>query len=270
MKIFSWSNPAYFHFLVALVRSIRYHGNAHEIILHLMDFTPEDKDMAARTFERDSKVSFIYSSSKNQPYTVNNRFEYYRNCRPRYFLQILEQYGEHLLTFGANGIIRRKLDFIEELLEEKDFLFLERPSQFAKVLYHNVRELHEAVKSGKVKATPKTYGQMVLLGTHAIANRPRTLEVIRLWRDTIEKKGGINEFKWDMGLFAQSMVLIEDEYREPFLIETGASVPRNEHPFCDTSFSKDSNIWFAKSQDKWNNKTYLQAVEFFTNYEYEL
>lgn len=270
MKIFSWSDPKYFHFITALVRSIRYHENRHDIFLLLMNFEEEQKEMVTTAFNNDSKVHPIYMSADDLPFVVKYPREFHRNCRPRYIVELMEEYQEPFVTFAANGIIRCRLDYIEKYLEDNDFLFLERTQEMQKRTFNTVRHFHKAVKRGAVNGTPLQYGNMVLMGTHGIAYNERTMEVLRLWRDLIETQAAINEYKNDMGLFAQALMLTEDKIGEYFRLVTGAHIPRHKHPFCDTSFDDGSNIWFAKSKAKWNNKKYLKAVEFFNNYKYEL
>ena len=58
MKLISWTDPRYFRFASALIRSIRYHENDNDIVLYLLDFNEEQTNEARELFRYDSKLEF--------------------------------------------------------------------------------------------------------------------------------------------------------------------------------------------------------------------
>ena len=238
MKIFSWCDPKYFTFCNALVRSIRYHGNEHEITLHLMDFSNEQKQYVESIFQDDSKIKFLYSSHKDYHIKITNSFEYYRNSRPRYFLKLLEQHKENLLTFGANGLVFSKLDYIEEALEENDFVFMERKKQIVQNVntdnthVRSINELDEHVKRFNLnldQVLDQTTGKVVLLGTHGIQYNENTIDTIRRWIEYVENETTMNRTFSDMNLFVKSFIEKQDELRLKFKTLTDWDRPRENN-----------------------------------------
>ena len=201
MRIFTWSDPNYFKYLTALVKSIRHSGNKYDIILHLMDFNEKQKAKAMKTFENDSKITFLWSNHKDSVVKVTNTFEYYRNSRTKYFLKLLEEDERDLLTFGANGLVFADLKYIEDILKENDFCFLERQKQIVqkvktnKTHVRNINELSEHVKTHNLdinSVLDQTTGKVVLLGTHGIQNNHKTRMVLRRWIELVDNPKYLN------------------------------------------------------------------------------
>ena len=63
MRIFTWCDPNYFHFMNALIRSIRYHKNDNHIVALLMDFAPDQKEKVLEIFKNDSIIFYEYSKA---------------------------------------------------------------------------------------------------------------------------------------------------------------------------------------------------------------
>lgn len=279
MKIFSWCNPNYFKFCNALVRSIRYHGNEHDIILHLMDFDDNQKRHVEELFKNDSKIHFLYSSHKDYHIKVTNPFEYYRNSRPRYFLKLLEEHQENLLTFGANGLIFSSLDYIQEALEKNDFVFMERKKQIVQNVQTNqthvrsINELDEHIKKFNLnldQVLDQTTGKVVLLGTHGIQYNTDTIDTIKRWIKYVENETTMNRTFSDMNLFVKSFIEKQDELGIKFKTLTDWDKPREKNRFCDTLLLDGNPIWFAKGPQKHSNRVYLDKVDFFCNWRYKL
>jgi len=278
MRIFTWCDPNYFHFMNALIRSIRYHGNENHITALLMDFNPEQKDKVKDIFKNDSKMQFIWDNGQSfHNISIKDHREYYRNCRPRYFIdQLQDSPSGKLCTFGANGIVWTDLKFIENILDKKDFVFLERqkPNRFSNhpEKIGSMEELHEFMSDTGLtfpEIFPTSTSKIVLLGTHAMRRNEYSLAVLNKWKDLVENPKDLNAEYSDMNLFVQAYIETQDKIGWKLKKETGLGTPRAENPFCDTNFNTDK-IWFAKGPSKFHNKKYLKAVEFFSNYEYSI
>ena len=278
MRIFLWSDPKYFHMTSALVKSARYHGNNYEVTILLMDFNDDQKEKATKIFEKDSKIEFIQASHEDFGFSINERFEFYRNCRPRYFKKMLESGSDSVLTLGSNAIIRTDLEFIRKILEDEggcDFCFMERAKE---IRGKKVRNIHEADREmlrkrrsdARLEKSRKAreLSRIVLLGTHGIRNNSRTIAVIERWQEMIEHRKVIEARGSDMGLFVKAYLELEEKLG--LTKETDWDKPRSENRFVDTHLRDNSNIWFAKAHNKWDNPKYLEAVSFFNNWEYSL
>ena len=91
-----------------------------------MDFNEEQFSKVQELFSKDSRINFIRIDSNQLKYDVSNKTEFYRNYRPRLFLELLKKSENgKLCTFGANGVVFTSLKYVEDLLEENDFIFLE-------------------------------------------------------------------------------------------------------------------------------------------------
>jgi hypothetical protein len=280
VEILTWCDPQYFVFANALIRSIRYHGNTNLIHLNLMDFTNQQHDQVRALFKNDSMINFIQTryDESDRVYFVNDKEEFYRNYRPRLFLELLKKSESgKLCTFGANGIVFTKLDYIEALLDDNDFVFLEREKNnvftnspktvrciddVQKLIVENNIDLDELLDT--------TTGKIVLLGTHAMRKNDIVESVLNRWISLIENTGSMNKKFSDMNYFVKSYITEQLENDIIIKKETGLNVPRSENPFCDTSLIEGNKIWFAKGPQKFINKTYLDAVKFFVNFDYEL
>ncbi len=278
MRIFTWCDPNYFHFMNALIRSIRYHKNDNHIVALLMDFAPDQKEKVLEIFKNDSKIEFIWDNGQNfSDIKVRNNVEYYRNCRPRYFIEQLKKSPNgKLCTFAANGIIWTSLEYIEKTLEKNDFVFLERqkPNRFSDhpEKIGSMEELNEfMIDTGLTfpEVFPTSTSKIVLLGTHAMRNNEHTMKVLSRWKDLVENPVDLSQKYSDMNLFVQSYIEVQNEIGWQLKKDTGLGIPRAQNPFCDTNFRTDK-IWFAKGDTKFLNQKYLQAVEFFSNYEYSI
>tara|TARA_R110000824_G_scaffold139366_8_gene304432 strand:- start:10618 stop:11475 length:858 start_codon:yes stop_codon:yes gene_type:complete len=285
MEILTWCDPKYFKFADALIRSIRYNKNENLIHLNLMDFNDEDFDLIVEYFREDSKINLIranFDDLKNV-YDVNNRVEFYRNYRPRLFLDLLKKSENgKLCTFGANGLVFCKLRFIKDLLNDNDFIFLERQrdnvhTNFPKRVA-GIDDIQALVEGGisidKILST--TTGKVVLLGTHAMRSNDVVEDILQRWINMIENTDSINNTYSDMNLFVKSCVQYQIENNTKIKKQTGIDLPREENPFCDTLLTSGSNIWFAKGSSKFNINhdpwlgKYLELVEYFRNYKYKL
>lgn len=277
MKIFSWCNPAYFKFCGALVKSIRAHENQQHIILHLMDFSDLEKEHVKSFFAKDKNISFIFTSHKDYHLPITNPFEYYRNSRPRFFLKLLEEHKEDLLTFGANGIIFTKLDFIEDYLKQNDFVFMERTKKIVqkvntdKTHVRSINELDKHVKRFNLnldKVLNQTTGKVVLLGTHGIQYNENTLNVMKRWINYVEDATAINKTFSDMNFFVKSFIKEQDSMNKKFKTITDWDKPRKKNRFCDTLLLEGNPIWFAKGPQKHHNRIYLNQVDYYYNWKY--
>ena len=277
MEILTWSDPKYFMFANALIRSIRYHGNNNLIHVNLMDFNLEQTGHVMRMFSKDSRINFISTNSNQFDYKVNNKKEFYRNYRPRLFLDLLKKSKEgKLCTFGANGIVFTKLDYIEKLLDKNDFVFLEREKQniFTKdpEKVAGINDVQALVEKGHPidEILNATTGKVVLLGTHAMRNNDVCIDVLQKWINLIENTDSINKTFSDMNYFVKSVIAHQTENNTKINMETSIGTPRDTNPYCDTRLNDGTKIWFAKGNSKWNSKKYLDKVDFFAKYEYEL
>ena len=277
MEILTWCDPKYFIFANALIRSIRYHQNNNLIHLNLMDFSPEQFDQVANMFSKDSRINLITTNSSQFNYKVNNKTEFYRNYRPRLFLDLLKKSENgKLCTFGANGLVFTKLDYIEKHLDKNDFVFLEReknnvftetPKKVAGI--NDVQLLVE--KGFSIDEILKTTtGKVVLLGTHAMRNNDICTNIIERWISLIENTDSMNKTYSDMNYFVKSVIAYQTEKNIKINMETSIGTPRDQNPYCDTKLIDGAKIWFAKAGLKWHSKKYLDKVKFFENYQYEV
>jgi len=181
------------------------------------------------------------------------------------FLKLLKEYPDHdLLTFGANGIVRTKLNYIEKTLKKYDFCFLERTKKidgFGKI--SDIYQIKKILDKRKKRISPKLLAKLVLLGTHGIQNNKSTRKVIKRWINLVEDKILLNQVYSDMGLFVQSMFDIMNQTGYVFKKSTWAGKDRSTNPYCDTGFHNSSNIWFAKSRTKWQHPKYLKSIKHY-------
>ena len=290
MKILTWCDPKYFIFANALVKSIRYHGNENNIIVYLLDFSNDQYDYVQNLYANDSKISFKrLSSLTTKKYNVidnnvinpdvnNGKIQFYRNFRPRVFLEELKKSKSNkLCTFGANGLVFSKLDYISNILDENDFVFMEREKR--NVFTNNpekvncIEDLVDLVSKHNIsidKILGETTGKIVLLGTHAMKNSPGSIEVLERWINLIENTSAINTKFSDMNLFVKAMVENYIYGQHNIKKETGLNFPRSQNPFCDTSLIPGNKIWFAKGPQKFTSQTYHDAVKKFVKYKYML
>ncbi len=277
MELLTWSDPSYFIFANALIRSIRFHKNNNLIHFNLMDFNEEQFQKVQELFSKDSKINFIRTNSNQFKYDVKNKTEFYRNYRPRLFLELLkESKNGKLCTFGANGIVFTSLEYIENLLEENDFIFLEREKENIHTdnpkVVTGINDIQRLVEDGvdidKILST--TTGKVVLLGTHAMKNNEACVGILEKWINLIENSESINKTFSDMNFFVKSVVQYQMEKNIKIKTETSAGSDRDTNPFCDTRLNDGTKIWFAKGPQKFKKKKYLDTVQFFANYKYEL
>ena len=277
MEILTWSDPKYFIFANALIRSIRYHGNKNKIFYNLMDFDEKQFKEVKNMFSKDSKLEFIRTNSQQFNYKVNNKKEFYRNYRPRLFLKLLkESKSGKLCTFGANGIVFTKLDYIDKILDENDFVFLERQKNNVHTknpkVVSGINDLQKLVEQGHDldKILKTTTGKVVLLGTHAMKNNEVCCEVLKKWIEMIEHTSVVNKTYSDMNLFVKSVINYQIQKNIKIKMATSIGTPRDTNPFCDTLLNDGNKIWFAKGPQKFTRKKYLDTVEYFSKYEYEI
>ena len=187
--IFTWCDFNYFKYCEALIKSIRHSGNDHKIILHGMDFSDSQRVFVQNRLS-NCDVSYLFSSWKDAPFPVTNKVEYYRNNRPRYFLDLLKE-NEKVLTLGANGLVFRDLTFIDNYLDEYDFVFLERakpnlwtpsPKHFRSIKDLKKAFLDHSLNLDKVLETSS--GKVVLLGTHAFRKTAHVEKVLENGKTT--------------------------------------------------------------------------------------
>lgn len=266
MKIISWSNPTYFRFLVALVRSIRETGNKQAIHLALIDFEQKEH-WPSKAFQDDNCITWEFLRSVDETTSVTNKREYYRNFRPKFFLKHLLKSKEPILTFGANGLVRRSLDGLNEDLLNNDMIFLERCQLAGNIeKYPNeticgIEELEARLAElntnfDKVIYTPTC--RVVLLGTHGFSFSDNSIEILKRWDSILSDSRYLNKEFSDMDLFVKVYI---DMMRDGFQLRkrTYTEYKKEWHPICDYTFS-NGGIWFAKGPSKWNNTTYLKEV----------
>ena len=290
MEIITWSDPKYFVFAQGLIGSIRYHGNENNIIVYLLDFNQAQYEYVQKIYTNDSKILFknlssldtkgfkVIDNKTHNPDVDNGKIQFYRNFRPRMFLEELKSSKTgKICTFGANGLVFTKLNYIENILDEKDFVFMEREKN--NVFSKNpekvscIEDLVDIVRNNNIdidKILPETTGKVVLLGTHAMSNTPATISVLERWIELIEKTDAINTKFSDMNLFVKSCVENILKGKDVITKETGLSLPRDKNPFCDTSLIDGNKIWFAKGPSKFNSSKYQKALEKFVNYKYTI
>ena len=277
MEILTWCDPKYFKFANALIRSIRYHGNKNLIHFNLLDFTDKDFYNVKNKFSKDTKINFIRTSSENNNFNVHNKIEFYRNYRPRLFLELLKNSKSgKLCTFGANGIVFDNLNYIEEHLDHNDFVFLERSKNNIFSLEPKkvcgINDVQMLVEQGNSidDILKTTTGKVVLLGTHAMRKNQVCIDIINRWIKLIENTNSMNKTFSDMNYFVKSVINYQMENNVKIKMETAINTPRDLNPYCDTLFGDNNKIWFAKGHTKWKNKKYLEKVNFFSKYEYEV
>jgi len=265
MRILSWSDPTYFRFLVTLVRSIRETGNQHHIHLALLDFNGDE--LPKRAFSSDPKVTWEFLSSADQKYAVKNKQEFYRNFRPGFFLDQLLQSQGPILTFGANGVVRSSLDFIENDLKSCDTIFMEREKS---VVFDDVKNRQSVKTIEELESLltdnhqdffniiNKTTSKIVLLGTHGFANSENSKSLLQAWSKLLDDQDLLNRKFSDMDLFVKAYIDLLRQGRQLKKL-TYTEYNRDEHPICDTHLAK-GKIWFAKGNLKWNNASYLSEV----------
>lgn len=268
MNIFTWCDPKYFHFAEALIKSIRVNGNDYNIFIHAMDFSNKYKE-DTRDVLSNWNVNWMYSNSKDaiDGIVVKDKFQYYRNSRPRFFYQMLKENTDNLFTIAANGLVMKSLKFIEKDLTSNDFVFLERTKKIKGIKIQNINQANKLILNKKISLSCKELARLVLLGTHGIQNNKQTKKVIKKWMNYVEDTSMINEVYSDMGLFVRALLDIQNKTSYMFNKKTGWDIPREDNPYCDTLMQKGSNIWFAKSRNKWNNPKYLNAVSHYRGIE---
>jgi len=290
VEILTWCDPKYFIFVRGLIGSIRYHENENNINLCLLDFNEEQAGQVNEIYKNDSKITFLRLNSSDQknfsvidneatnPDVNNGKIQFYRNFRPRLFLDLLNKApSEKICTFGANGIVFTKLDYIEKLLDNNDFVFMEREKNNVFTAepktVNCIEDLVSLVKNHNIsidEILPQTTGKVVLLGTHAMRKSPAAVSVLERWIELIENTDAINTKFSDMNLFVKACVENQISGINKIKKETGLDVPRSEHPFCDTSLLPGNKIWFAKGPQKFTSKIYHETCQKFVNYKYKL
>jgi len=290
MKLLSWCDPTYFYFLRGLIGSIRYHENKNDIVIYLLDFNDRQVELVRKSYDHDSKITFKQLNSSNtnnfkvidnkadNPDVDNGKIQFYRNFRPRVFLEELKNTKSgKLCTFGANGIVFTKLDYIEKILDTNDFVFMEREKNnvFTKEpkKVRCIEDIANLVKTSNINIDtilPETTGKIVLLGTHAMSNTPATISVLERWIELIERTDEMNTKFSDMNLFVKACVENILSQKNVIKKKTGLDVPRSENPFCDTNLIMGNKIWFAKGPSKFKSEKYHKALEKFVNYKYRL
>ena len=275
MIIMSYCDSSYFGFCDGLVKSIRRSGNEHQIFLYLLDFKEEEKEYVLREYENDSKINFRFRDSASFGYDIKDKINFYRNCRPRFFLELLNEYPDtNLLTFGANGLVWDSLDYIERDLIENDFVFLERTKKTDDgTVIKNISEFVNYLDSRGMSVddmfSNSWPGKLVLLGTHGIQNNKHTKAVVENWMNYIEDPKIMNSWFSDMSLFVKCYIEYQKNMNYLFKKKTGWELPREDNPYVDTLFTT-KKIWFAKAENKWENEQYLNALSIVREYEYSL
>ena len=290
MELLTWCDPKYFIFANALIKSIRYYENENKVIVYLLDFNDNQFSEVQKIYKNDSKIIFkrifsnqtkdysVIDNKSNNPDVENGKTQFYRNFRPRVFLNELNNSNSgKLCTFGANGLVFTKLHYIEKILDDKDFVFLEREK---KNIFTNtpktvkcIEDIANLVKKENIdinKILPETTGKVVLLGTHAMKKSDPVNSIISRWIELIENTDSINTKFSDMNLFVKAYVENILSNKNVASKETGINVPREKHPFCDTSLIAGNKIWFAKGPAKFTNKKYLEAVKKFSTFNYKI
>jgi len=279
MEILTWCDPRYFVFANALIRSIRFHENENLIHVNLLDFNEAEFETVRELFKTDSKINFIRTnrSDYSHLYDVTDKVEFYRNHRPRLFLKLLENSKDgKLCTFGANGIVFANLQYIEDLLEENEFVFLEREKNNVHTDYPKkvlgINDVQDLVERGISidDILDTTTGKVVLLGTHAMKKNNLVKDILKNWISLIEETSVINKTYSDMNLFVKSCIEYQMKNNIKIKKETGILVPRKENPFCDTHLIAGNKIWFAKGPLKFNSAKYLDTVKRFSSFQYNL
>ena len=291
MEILTWSDPKYFVYLRGLVGSLRYHENEHTIITYLLDFDDYQIDQVRELYKNDSKIVIKrLSSIDTQNYDVidnkgtfnpdvqNGKIQFYRNFRPRVFLNELKNSPTgKLCTFGANGLVFSKLNYIEDHLDENDFVFMERekPNMFtySPTTVSCIEDVVRLVQEQEIdldEILMQATGKVVLLGTHAMRQSEATYSVLERWIELIENTDAMNMKFSDMNLFVKAYAECLMDKKYDITKETGLGLPREENPFCDTQMIEGNKIWFAKGSSKFTSETYHKMIHKFVNYKYSL
>jgi hypothetical protein len=211
-------------------------------------------------------IEFWRTRWQDASFNISNKFEYYRNNRPRFFIKALKQEGR-LITFGANGIVNGSLGYLEEHINNNDFVFLEREKNdiwtSEKTKVRGIRDLKRRIKKYNldvINVLFSTTGKVVLLGTHAFKSDDKIFKVLKMWQDIIEKPENINKTYSDMQFFVKCFMDVEDEMKEEFTRYTAIDERREGNSICDTHFL-GNKIWFAKGDTKYSNKKYLNTLK---------
>ena len=268
MEILTWTDPKYFRFCNALIRSIRYHKNEHLIHLNLLDFNDSELEFVRERFKNDSKINFIRTNFSDFDYNVIDKRSFYQNHRPRFFLDRLKKSKNgKLCTFGANGLIWTKLDFIENRLDTNDFIFLERQKKnihtSEPAWMSGIDDVQSLVEKGIDidEILDTTSGKVVLLGTHAMRNNDICVDILKKWVKLVETTRSINKTFSDMNYFVKAVIKYQMENNVKIKTFTTRGTPRPSNELCDTDLHMGNKIWFAKGPQKWDNRTYLDAVD---------
>ena len=291
MEIVTWSDPKYFVFLRGLVGSLRYHENENTIVAYLLDFDDNQLDQVRNLYKDDSKIMFKrLSSSVTQNYDVidnkgtfnpdvqSGKIQFYRNFRPRVFLNELKDSPTgKLCTLGANGLVFSKLDYIEDHLDENDFVFMEREKNnmftYSPTSVNCIEDVVSLVQDQGIdldKILMQTTGKVVLLGTHAMRQSEAAYSVLERWIELIENTDAMNMKFSDMNLFVKAYAECLMSKKYDIRKETGLGIPREKNPFCDTQLIDGNKIWFAKGPMKFTNEKYHKMIHKFVNYKYSL
>jgi len=273
MKIFTWTDKKYLNFCLALCKSIRLNGNEQEIIIDLMDFEKQDFENYQNVFREKigGELRFLRSDSSMFLRKEESKDEFYRNHRVNQFIELLKEDSRDLCTFGANGIVRTNLKFIENLLNEGNlFVFMERSrdNRFSMTpeKIEGVYELAEMIRDNKltnnIDEIIQTHsGRCVLLGTHAIKNSEKSLEILRLWQNELKNfKDAYRKKFCDMDFFVKSLIVDYYSTNKKIKMYTAKNIPQVVNPLCDCTFSDYSQIWFAKGDSKFRDKKYINVV----------
>lgn len=279
MIYFTFCDPKYFLYSLALIKSIRLNGNDQKIIILLMDFLKDQELEALSYLSKVENIEILKVNSDNifgkseEPLEIKNykRQEFYRNYRINLYEKILKDSAEDLFVLCANGIVRTNLSYIEEISKENQMIFLERPrenhySEFPEKI-EGIYELADMIKENKLEdkideIISSHTGRCVLTGAHFIKNCDESIQIIKTWKDLIVQNKSSYYTKFcDMDYFVKSMII--NYYKGLKLkIYTSKNVPREISPICDTTFGNASMIWFAKGPSKFQNKKYLETVKY--------
>lgn len=277
MKIYTLTDPNYFKFCFAMCKSIRINKNDHEIIVDLMDFDEIQKFNAVNLMKEKigGKLRFINTSSKRHLSEEENKEEFYRNHRVVQFLKLLEEDDRDLCTFGANGIIRTKLDYLEDLIKDNHFIFMERPRSnrfsFKPEKIEGVYELGDMIREHNlikdIDDIIQTHtGRCVLLGTHVIKNCEKSINIVKDWQKELDSfKDSYRKKFCDMDFFVKSLILDYYNTGKKLNLYTAKNIPQEFNTLCDCTFSDTSLVWFAKGPSKFQNKKYINLVDHLTS-----
>jgi len=158
MKIMSHCNPSYFNFCEGLVKSIRYSGNNNHIILKLLDFADNEKKNAANRLRNIQNIDLDFQSTRDKEYfikptlkNINERkTQLYTNCRPFLIHDIMKEYNDNILSLCANGLVFTDLGEMKDMLNKKDFVFLERKTWLGTKSIEDVAKIQEKEHLGNL------------------------------------------------------------------------------------------------------------------------